>query len=112
MRGPHLSWGPRPLPGPSAHTASHLRGGRFPTGLFRSCSNPNCSSWSSSVAAASRINPEDRHNARSHDTSDQMAAIVRGWGGQRSRYRNLISRGLAYLKRQETPTPSRRRISD
>ena len=31
-----------------------------------------------------------RHNDRTKDTADQMAAIVRGMGGKRLRYSDLI----------------------
>ncbi len=36
---------------------------------------------------------EGRHNARSLDTADQMAAMVRGAEGQRLRYEDLINHG-------------------
>ena len=32
-----------------------------------------------------------RHNVRESDTIDQMAAMVRGMGGKRLRYKDLIS---------------------
>ena len=52
---------------------------------------------------------EGRHNARPHDTIDQMAAMVRGAEGRQLRYADLIENGesAARIARGWTPPPHR-----